>query len=197
MPDSYTVLWTNDRCDRLKKHGATGQPLRVLFGGSHLSAPSFTRFGVKAGDIIYPVGIRRCKLHIIACMKVGAIISVGDYLQDYLGDMGIQPDDHLWDVEDYLLKEHPELEHRIPTGCVYEAALAEEGTGTPIRFDVAVSPHVLERLRFCSRRGERRLKYVEDGLLKRAISLQGRVSRLSPESAVAFERLVLGAPAAP
>jgi hypothetical protein len=94
-------------------------------------------------------------------------------------------------------KEHPELEHRIPTGCVYEAVLAEEGTGTPIRFDVAVSPHVLERLRFCSRRGERRLKYVEDGLLKRAISLQGRVSRLSPESAVAFERLVLGAPAAP
>jgi hypothetical protein len=133
MPDSYTVLWTNDSCRWLKKNGATGQPLRVLFGGSHQSAPSFTRFGVQAGDVIYPVGIRRCTLHIITRMKVGAIVSVEDYLRKDLGDTGINPNDHLW--------------------------------------------------------------VVEDGLLKRAISLQGRVSPLSPESAAAFERLVLGAPA--
>jgi hypothetical protein len=195
MADSFTVLWTNDWCDRLKKHGATGQPLCVLFGGAHQSAPSFTRFGVEPGDFIYPVGIRRGRLSIIARMKVGAIVSVEDYLRGFLSDMGIDPYDDLSDIRDPLLKEHPELEHRIPRGCVYEAALAEPRTGTPIRFDVAVPPHLLERLRFRSRRGERGLKYVEDGLLKRPNSLQGGVYRLSLESAGELERLVQGATA--
>jgi hypothetical protein len=190
MADSYTVLWSSESCKRLKKHGVIGQPLRVLFGGEHESAPSFSRFGVEPGDSVYPVGVRQGRLYVIARMKVGAIVSIGEYLRIFRADTGIDLDDPRYDHLDDLFKEHPELEHRIPRGCVFEAALAEEGTGTPIRFNIVVPSDLLERLRFRSRRGERGLKYVEDGLLKRSISLQGGVYRLSPESASELERLV-------
>jgi hypothetical protein len=191
MNDSYTVLWTDDRCRWLKEHGATDQPLRVLFGGGHQSAPSFTRFGVRPGDFIYPVRVHRTILHVIARMRVREIIPVGDYLLHHLDCPDVDLTRHLYEVQADLNRLHPELEHRIPWGCVYEAALGEDGM--PIRFDATVPPDVLERLRFRSRRGERALKYVEDGKLKRSVGLQGGVYRLSPESAVEFERLVAGA----
>ncbi|MFF6901635.1 hypothetical protein [Streptomyces hydrogenans] len=48
---------------------------------------------------------------------------------------------------------------------------------------------VLERLTFTSRRGERTLRFVEDGRLTRSIGLQG-VYRLAPASAEELRRLV-------
>ncbi|MFE9040181.1 hypothetical protein ACFYOG_04625 [Streptomyces sp. NPDC007818] len=48
---------------------------------------------------------------------------------------------------------------------------------------------LLERLTFTGRRGERTLKYVEDGRLLRSNSLQG-IYRLAPASAAGLRRLV-------
>lgn len=189
MSDSYTVLWTDDRRRWLKNNGVTGRSLRVLFGGGHQSAPSFTRFGVKPGDSIYPVWVHGGVLHLVARLRVREIIPVADYLLHHLDCPDVDPTRHLHEVQADLIRQHPELEHRIPWGCVSEAALGE---GTPIRFDLAVPPGLLERLRFRSQRGERGLKYVEDGRLKRSVGLQGGVYRLVPESAVGFERLVAG-----
>jgi hypothetical protein len=97
MNDSYTVLWTDDRCRWLKEHGATGQPLRVLFGGGHQSAPSFTRFGVRPGDFIYPVRVHRTILHVIARMRVREIIPVGDYLLHHLDCPDVDLTRHLYE----------------------------------------------------------------------------------------------------
>lgn len=56
MSRGYTVLWTNDRCKYLKRCGEEGKPLVVTFGEIHLSAPSFMKAKVTAGDFIYPIG---------------------------------------------------------------------------------------------------------------------------------------------
>lgn len=59
----------------------------------------------------------------------------------------------------------------------------------PLTFDTAVPGDLLERLTFTSRRGERLLKYVEDGRLTRSVSLQG-IYRLAADSAEELDQLV-------
>ncbi|MDX3231380.1 hypothetical protein [Streptomyces sp. ME19-01-6] len=59
------------------------------------------------------------------------------------------------------------------------------------RMDRAVPPGLLASLTYRSRRGERRVKHVEDGELKRSHSVQG-VYRPAPESAAAMVALVAG-----
>ncbi|MFD4913933.1 hypothetical protein ACFWNR_11985 [Streptomyces virginiae] len=64
--------------------------------------------------------------------------------------------------------------------------------GSPLSFGTTVPPDLLERLTYTSRRGERTLKYIEDGRLTRSVSLQG-IYRLAPASASELRRLVLDA----
>ena len=71
--------------------------------------------------------------------------------------------------------------------------MAEGEEGTSIRFDVAVSPEALERLRFRSSHGEQPLKGVRDGRVQPVLSLQGMYRRLSADSAREFEVLLLNA----
>ena len=55
MSEAYTVFWTIDRW--LGALSVGHKPLPVLFGGPHLSEPSFRRAGVRVGDLLYPVGV--------------------------------------------------------------------------------------------------------------------------------------------
>ena len=68
-----------------------------------------------------------------------------------------------------------------------EAALGE---GTPIDLENAIPSDMLERIRYASEHGERAIKYVEDGELKRPVSIHGGVYRLTPPSAKEFSRRV-------
>lgn len=79
-------------------------------------------------------------------------------------------------------EDYPKLIHWRPlkSGCTSEVVLGPPGS--PLRFDRPLPGEHLEHLTFTSRRGERKLKYVEDGRLLRALSLQG-IYRLAPESA--------------
>jgi hypothetical protein len=189
MSDSYTVLWTNDRCNWLKKNGEAGKKLRVLLGGPHQSAPRFSRFGVKPGDYVYPVRVFRGELYIIARMRVKQFVSLESYLANYLGLLKPPANFSLFELEDKLRNERPELGHLLPYGCVEEIAIGEAGTS--MRFDLVVPVDVLNNLRFRSQRGERSLRHLENGKLKSVVSLQGGIYRLSPDSAKVFERLAL------
>jgi hypothetical protein len=73
----------------------------------------------------------------------------------------------------------------LKSGCLSEVVLGPPGG--PLRFDWPLPGYHLEHLTFTSRRGERKLKYVEDGRLLRALSLQG-IFRLAPESADVIDR---------
>ncbi|WP_042420451.1 hypothetical protein [Streptacidiphilus anmyonensis] len=164
MSNSYTVLWTNDLCRELIRGGFAGQRPTVLFGGPHQSRPSFRRAGVAAGDRVFAVRAWRAALYPVCAMEVRQIVDY-DRAGAELAD------------EDY-----PRLTHWRPlkSGCISEVVIG--APGTPIRFDAPLPGDCLEQLTFRSRRGERKLKYVEDGRLLRALSLQG-IYRLAPDSA--------------
>lgn len=169
MANSYTVLWTNDLCRELIRGGFTGQRPTALFGGPHQSRPSFRRAGVAPGDRIFAVRAWQAALYPVCSMEVQRIVDY-DRAGAELAD------------EDY-----PKLIHWRPLkgGCVSEVVLGPPGS--PLRFDRPLPGEHLERLTFASRRGERKLKHVEDGRLLRALSLQG-IYRLAPESADVMAR---------
>jgi hypothetical protein len=73
----------------------------------------------------------------------------------------------------------------LKSGCINEVVVGPPGS--PLRFDRPLPGEHLEHLTFTSRRGERKLKYVEDGRLLKALSLQG-IYRLAPESADVLAR---------
>ncbi|MFI6004464.1 hypothetical protein ACIA98_29320 [Streptomyces sp. NPDC051366] len=172
MPNSYTTLWTNDLCRELERSDYAGQRLTMMFGGPHQSLPSFARAGVQPGDTIHPVRVLRTRLHVLGAMEVSRIIPyehAGSELHD----------------DDYtkLLDWRP-----LKAGCVTEVVLGPPGS--PLTFSTVVPPDLLERLTFTSRRGERTLKYVEEGRLIRSVSLQG-IYRLAADSAAELHELVL------
>nr|WP_237537736.1 hypothetical protein [Streptomyces sp. SID2999] len=166
-------MWTNDLCRELIRGGFTGERPTVLFGGPHQSRPSFRRAGVAPGDRIFAVRVWRTALYPVCSMQVQRIVDY-DRAGEELSD------------EDY-----PKLIHWRPlkSGCVSEVVLGPPGS--PLRFDRPLPGTHLEHLTFASRRGERKLKYVEDGRLLRALSLQG-IYRLAPESAAVIARHLNG-----
>jgi hypothetical protein len=181
MGDSYTVLWSNDRIQQIIKHQQEGARLEVLFGGPHSSEPSFRHYGVREGDSIYPVRVYQGVLYVIGRMQVKRIISLEEYIDQYPDtfahcERGRYPMETLGNY----LTLHPEKRYLAPT-CTEEVAIGEEGTR--LRLDVAIPPDLLERLRFRSQKGERGLRHIENGRLRKVISLQGGVYRLAESSA--------------
>jgi len=185
--DAYTVLWDQSRCREIKKHGQEGAKLEVLFGGPHSSLPGFRRFGVKAGDLIYPLHVLKGSVYILGRMKVKRLLPLETYIEEY-PEVFAGCERAAWPYGTLLnwIGLHPEKHYLAPT-CTEEVAIGEEGTG--IRFDLLIPPDLLARMRYRSSRGERGIKYVIDGRLVKAISLQGGVYRLSEATAGEFENL--------
>jgi hypothetical protein len=183
----HTLLWTNDYCKKLKRAGETGKPLRVLFSGSHQSQPSLRAFGVGPGDYIFVIRVEKGRMFIVAGMRVRKYIHFHSYLADVLGLDDSYINRRPSDLEAVLAKEHPDWGHLLPWGCLTEVVL---GDGTPINFDRAVPPEIVQRIRFTSRRGERPIKHLDGGVIKSSVSLQGGAYVLSEESAKELMRLV-------
>lgn len=188
MPNAILVVFPRWRYKKYVQAGCIGQPLRVLFGGLHQSAPSFKTFGVTAGDSVYPVSVRNGVMHIVGRLDIDAIVPVRQYLAMRFGMP--EAEDFPWrDAVDRLLALKPKLLlPLLPRGCITEAAV---GKGrTTIRFNRAVPGDVLERLRLTSRTGpERRLRDLDDGRLKSVQTLLGRLYRLTDQSAEEFAQL--------
>ncbi|AXI78787.1 hypothetical protein [Peterkaempfera bronchialis] len=120
--------------------------------------------GVVPGGRVFAIRAWQAALYTVCAMEVRQIVDY-DRAGAELAD------------EDY-----PKLIHWHPSksGCISEVVLG--APGTPIRFDAPLPGDCLEQLTSTWRRGERKLKYVEDGRLLRALSLQG-IYRLAPDSA--------------
>lgn len=187
MPDSFLTLCSRHRQQALVRAGCVGQPLTVLFGGPHQSAPRFTTFGVQPGDAIYPVAVREGVMHLVGRLDVDEVMPVKRYLASRFGILGNEGV-HWWEAVDRLLSEQPALLHLLPEGCIDEVAVGKGRTA--IRFDRVVPGETLERLRFKSRTGpERGLRYLEERRLKKVQTLLGRIYRLSEPSAEAISEL--------
>ena len=177
MTDSYTVFWTMDRW--LAALSIGHRPLPVLFGGPHLSEPSFRRAGVKVGDLLYPVAVMNRQVFLIARMRVREMLLLGQEDGSTLIDQRF-PQFRAWKL-------------LAPT-CTEEVVIGNEGT--TLRPDLPLPPDMLMRLTFRSQRGERPLKYVRDGELARSVGLHG-IYRLAASSAEDLSRLIESPPSSP
>jgi hypothetical protein len=176
VAEAYTVFWTMDRL--LGAVTAGHRPLPVLFGGPHLSEPSFRRAGVTVGDSIYPVAVSNRRVLVVARMRVREMLLLGQEDGPALIDQRF-PQFRPWKV-------------LAPT-CTEEVIVGMEGT-VP-RADLELPPEMLSRLTFRSQRGERPLRQVKDGELTSAIGLQG-IYRLTVGSAKDLDELLASRPAA-
>ena len=75
VTEAYTVFWTMDRW--LGALSVGHKPFPVLFGGPHLSEPSFRRAGVKVGDLLYPVAVMNRQVYLVARMRVREMMLLG------------------------------------------------------------------------------------------------------------------------
>jgi hypothetical protein len=166
MPDAFTVLWTHDTCRALREADRVGRRPPVAFSGVHSSLPAWS--GARAGDEVYALHVNRRVVHVVSRMRVldmerGACCGSAPATWRDPGFPG-----------------HDDWSMLGAGGC---GATAVHVDATPVRFDVPIPGDLLERLTWRNRRGHTRgLKYVTDGRLERAVSLQG-FYRLTPESA--------------
>jgi hypothetical protein len=176
VSESFTVFWTMDRW--LGALAVGHKPLPVLFGGPHLSEPSFRRAGVRVGDLLYPVAVMNRRAHVVGRMRVREMVLLGQDDGPSLIDQRF-PQYKAWKV-------------LAPT-CTEEVVIGTEGT--TLRADLEIPQEILERLTFRSQRGERPLKHVANGELTRSVGLHG-IYRLSHASAADLASLIESPPAA-
>ncbi|MEV4463429.1 hypothetical protein AB0J51_07390 [Micromonospora echinofusca] len=172
MSDAYTVYWPQERW-----RAALGvrRPLEVLFGGPHLSEPSFLRAKVRPGDTLYPIGVNRQVLFVFGRMRVRELVTAEDTLDSYFESF------HVW-------------RFLAPT-CTNEVVLGVEGTR--VHGNRALPGDVLRRMTYLPRKGPRPVKHVSpEGLLTSSISVQG-IYRLAPASAADLDAVLAGPPTPP
>jgi hypothetical protein len=148
------------------------KPLPVLFGGPHLSEPSFRRAGVKVGDLLYPIAVANRRVHVIARLRVREMLLLG------------QEDGPA--LIDERFPQYKAWRFLAPT-CTEEVVIGMDGTAP--RADLTMTPEMLSRLTFRSQRGERTFKQVRDGELTSSLGLQG-IYRLSDSSAADLAELI-------
>jgi hypothetical protein len=175
VSEACPVYWPQRRWRRA---AVAGQRLSVLFGGPHLSEPSFARAGVRPGDLLYPIGVCDQVLYVLGRMRAEDIIVAGD--------------------DPALLARHlaryPAWRFLAPT-CTTE--IVTGSGGTPVMLDRPVPGEVLGRLTYLPRRGPRPVRHVTpDGRLLHAISVQG-IYRLARSSAADLDALLAGPPGPP
>ena len=177
MPDAFTTLWSHDTCRELRRAGRIGMRPPVAFSGIHTSLPSWV--SVEVGDEVYALHVSRCVVHVVSRLRV-----IDKERNDCCGTAA-----ETWRGPAY--PGHDAWAMLGANGC---GAAPVHVDATPVGFDVAVPGALLETLTWRNRRGATRgLKYVVDGRLERAVSLQG-VYRLTPESADALAALLVDAP---
>jgi len=188
MSQSFVLNWSQKKLDLLKKDGEVGTSLTMMYGSPHSSAPSLRKYGVGPGDFIYIVGLKAGLLSLVMRAQVETVISADEYFRDHLKLPERLTKMHLWDMSDRLWKEQRELGHRLPFGCVDEAALFS--SATPVTLDRTIPTEVTAALRFRTKKGEERKLPLVGGLLKKLSALQAHIHRLTPETAPLLDALV-------
>lgn len=184
--DSFTVYWARDRVNALKELPSAAAPFSILFGGPHLSQPSFKRAGVKVGDWIYPISVdhgrvqvlgRLCASKIepeVAPEGIDALKKIDAATGVYIRNLG-------W-PEDVAYRS-------LRITCTEEIIHGASGSGPFL--DLFLEPLDVIKLRFRSRRGVRVPKGIVDGTVKSSLSLQG-IYRVALETAILLSRIVEG-----
>ena len=182
MSHAYTTFWSRERVEAATRHAGENFRFEMLFGGPHVSLPSFRRAGVTPGDTVYPIAVCAGAMRVLGRMRVARVVSVEEFRAiETERAAKVGPFDLAVRLEPPP-QDAPGLWNTFlaPT-CVNEVLLGAGGTS--LLMNVTVPPDTLRAFRFTSRRGERAIKHLDaDGRITSIVSLQG-VFRLSDESA--------------
>jgi hypothetical protein len=182
VASSFVVLWTGDRLKSATTSGWVGRSIPFAFGGPHSSHPRPSRYGVKAGDAIYPVAVSSGYLLVVCRFTVDTVVPLDAFLDDHA-------------VADLRALLRPRgLAWLAPT-CTDEAVTLRDAT--PVRLDCAVPAHQLTDIRFVNARGERPLNQIRNGRVTSSIGVSGHYLRLSADTASLFDEVVKGTGTAP
>jgi hypothetical protein len=188
MAWAFTTYWARDRYVAARRLAPPDFRFDLLFGGPHISMPSFSRAGVMPGDWIYPVHVQGGALHVLGRMRVARVIPIAEFRAMFperaagLGRFDLA-------VGGEPARDGPRaaLAYLAPT-CVNEAVIGE--LGTPLLPNLVLPPERVEQLRYVSQRGERDVKkHLREGRVVSLGGFQGNF-RLSMESAEVLARLV-------
>lgn len=155
-----------------------------LFGGPHLSQPSFVRAGVSAGDTVFPVAVTKGKLQVLGRARVETITRTDDI--PFRGFDGVALDKTMALIARSGWPE-PMYFRCLQVSCT-DHVLSLSGSAGPWT-DLFLPPEDLRRFTFRNRRGIRRPKGVETGVLKTPMAFQG-IYRLEEETETVLNRLV-------
>lgn len=163
-----------------------GKGIEFLFGGPHTSQPSFTRAGVTAGDVVYPISVRDGRVHILARVVTRQVVTVEDFIAAH---PGLYPSEQHGQWPSQTLESgiglNPWL-RALNWTCSDHVLLTERST--PLNPETVLPPGMLTRLTYRSRKAERPVRGIVDGRLTTLVSLQG-VYKLSLSSASDFDSL--------
>jgi hypothetical protein len=173
VSEAYSVYWPQRWW---RSAAGVTENLTVLFGGPHLSQPSFRRATVQRGDLLYPIGICDQALYVFGRMRVQEIIAADRRLLD-----------------EYFTR-YKMWQFLAPT-CTTEVVIGAEGTR--VHLDRPLPGEVLKRLTYQPRRGARPVKHVsEDGRLMHSLSVRG-IYRLAGSSVTDLDAVLAGEPGKP
>jgi hypothetical protein len=186
---AYTIFWTQDCSNTLRRLGWAGRQIETLFGGPHTSEPSFIRAGVRPGDLVYPITVRSGVLSVLSLVRVRSMLRLDDYIEQHADLFSLNLAEPPTRAFDRYRIAHPAVASLAPT-CTDEVIECEEST--PLRFDLTIPPDLLARLHYRSQRRERDLSpHLRGGRLVSSVAIQG-IYRLSEPCACELEALVLG-----
>ena len=186
MSSAYTVMWNAHRVKIAKEHGFPGGRIPFLFGGPHSSQPDFVRAGVTPGDTIYPVYVKDGIVRVLAKVVAQRFLSLEQFQQTHPEYAAYEPHGCGAGGGDTAVElRHPWLRALYWT-CAEHVILAE--SSSPVVFQKRLPSAMLERLTYASQKAVRRLRDIEDGLLKSITGIQG-IYRLAPSSAADFASL--------
>ena len=126
----FTQYWSNSTWDREKEMAQTEPIFR------HTAGELFRARGVKRGDIVYGITVRRGTLFVAGKIEVGKICGKAEAAAS-LGS------DDLWEASEHIVA----------------------SAGTRKNFELAVSPEITEQLLFVGSDGSKSLKFKAPGVL--------------------------------
>ena len=203
----YTVYWSKDRLEELRKADDNG-PIKVVFGSIHSRMPSIA--SIKVGDVVFPVSLFDRHLYIMARLEVTHKERAFDYCVRELGahykslipeGVVVKTSDTFFCAKDTSYKsirsvpedltmiipdDKPHCRHQEPFNCCAEWAVwGENGSVIQPRL---IPDELVPLLRFgYPKSKEKPLRINSKGVvLAQSIAA---TRRLSEESAMIFEGL--------
>ena len=204
----YTVYWSKDRLEELRKADDNG-PIKVVFGSIHSRMPSIA--SIKVGDVVFPVSLFDRHLYIMARLEVTHKERAFDYCVRELGahykslipeGVVVKTSDTFFCAKDVSYKslqsvpenltmiipaDKPHCKHQEPFNCCAEWAVwGENGSVIQPRL---IPDEVVPLLRFgYPKSKEKPLRINSKGVvLAQSIAA---TRRLSEESAMIFEGVI-------